>query len=98
MLASTMADRRADHVALREPDGSVLLIGGEDDPAGGPDVILTSVDRFDPTTEAFLPLSPLSVPRDDHRVVRLRDSRILVTGGEDETSTSIRATEYYVPD
>ena len=96
-LAATMGDRRADHSAVRWRDGSVLLLGGEDDPGGGLDVILDSVDRFDPDTESFATSTALLVPRDDHRVARLRDGRILVTGGEDATSTSIRDTEIYLP-
>jgi len=98
LLTSEMSDRRADHQAVRLIDGSVLLFGGEDDPAGGPDVILSSVDRFDPATESFEPGAALLVPRDDHRVARLLDGRILVTGGEDATSTSIRDAEIYLPD
>jgi len=35
------------------------------------------------------------VGRDDHRVVRLRDGRLLVTGGEDAWSLSIRDAEAY---
>ena len=98
LLPGAMADRRADHIALRLRNGSVLLIGGEADPASGPDVILTSVDRFDPATEAFTPASPLMVPRDDHRVARLLDGRLLVTGGEDASAISIRDVEVYLPD
>ena len=95
LLTAIMGTRRADHQAVLTPDGSVLLLGGEDDPGSGLDVILTSVDRFDPVSESFTPVTPLLVPRDDHRVVRLLDGRLLVTGGEDATSTSIRDTEIY---
>ena len=98
LIPDRMADPRADHQSVLLRDGSVLLLGGEDDPAGGPDVILTSVDRFDPTTELFAPAPALVVPRDDHRVAPLLDGRILVTGGEDVTSTSIRDVELYLPD
>ena len=97
LLVAVMANRRADHRALRLRDGGVLLLGGEDDPGGGPDVILDSVDRFDPGTETFDPGTALLVPRDDHRIARLLDGRILVTGGEDETSMSIPDTEFYLP-
>lgn len=94
-VVAVMADPRADHQAVRLPDGGVLILGGEDDPAGGPDVILTGVELFDPATELFTSMAPLRVPRDDHRVARLSDGRILVTGGEDETSTSIADVETY---
>jgi len=97
LLAATMSDHRADHVAMRLPDGSVLVLGGEDDPGGGTDVILDSTDRFDPATETFAPDAALLLPRDDHRVAHLLDGRILITGGEDATSTSIRDAETRAP-
>ncbi|MHC4960372.1 MAG: Kelch repeat-containing protein, partial [Planctomycetota bacterium] len=97
LLAATMLNRRADHQALRLPTGQVLVLGGEDDPGGGADVILVGVDLFDPATETFVAMPPVAVPRDDHRVVRLADGRILVTGGEDAASVSIAAVEIYSP-
>ena len=90
-----MTGDRADHRAILEPDGSVLLLGGEHDPANGPDVILTSVERFAPATETFAPAQALLVARDDHRIARLLDGRLLVTGGEDAASVSIADAEIY---
>ncbi len=95
LLASPMGSRRADHQAVLTPNGSVLLLGGEDDLGGGLDVILTTVDRFDPDSESFTTMTALQIPRDDHRVARLLDGRLLVTGGEDGSSTSIRDAEIY---
>ena len=94
-LAATMTGDRADHRAIAEADGSVLLLGGEHDPASGPDVILTSVERFDPASESFAPAQALLVPRDDHRIARLIDGRLLVTGGENAASESIADAEIY---
>ena len=96
-LPAAMGSRRADHAALRLPSGDVLLLGGEDDPAGGADTILDTVESFDPATETFLAMPPLAVPRDDHRIARLADGTILVTGGEDAASESIAAVELYRP-
>jgi hypothetical protein len=97
-LAARTGDRRADHQALRHPSGAVLIVGGEDDPGDGSgDVILDSVDLFDPATETFVPLPSLGTRRDDHRIVRLRDGRVLVTGGEDASSRAIRDAEVYAP-
>jgi hypothetical protein len=96
-LAARLGLRRADHEAVPLPSGEVLLLGGEDDPASGPDVILDAVECFDPATETFRLLPPLAVPRDDHRAVRLRSGLVLVTGGEYEASLSIPAVEAYDP-
>jgi hypothetical protein len=95
VLASRMSTSRADHIALRRPDGTVLLLGGELDPPAGPDVILTAVDRFDPATETFLALPDLQSGRDDHRAAVLTDGRILVTGGEDAAARAIAEVEVY---
>ena len=96
-LVATMASRRADHQVVPLPSGQVLVIGGEDDPGDGSgDVILQAVDVFEPGAETFTALPPLATPRDDHRAVRLRDGRVLVTGGENTTSTaSIADAETY---
>jgi hypothetical protein len=97
-LSATMGADRADHQVLRLPSGQVLVFGGEDDPGtGAPDAILATVDLFDPATESFTAMPDLIVPRDDHRIVRLLDGRVLVTGGEDAASLSIRDVEAYDP-
>ncbi len=97
LLAAKMASRRADHQAVLLPSGQVLILGGEDDPGDGSgDVILSTVDVFEPGAETFTALPPLGVGRDDHRAIRLLDGRVLVTGGENTTSTaSIDACEAY---
>ena len=60
-------------------------------------MILATVEFFDPPTETFVAMPPLAVPRDDHRVARLRDGGILVTGGENAAAESIAAVEIYRP-
>ena len=95
-IPAAMSSRRADHQAVLLPSGQVLILGGEDDPANGsPDVILTTVDVFEPVSKTFTALPPLAVGRDDHRVTRLRDGRVLVTGGEDVDMASIASVEAY---
>jgi hypothetical protein len=96
-LAATLPVPRSDHVAILLPGGEVLLLGGERDPGDDHDEILRAADLFRPGTETFGSLPPLAVGRDDHRVVRLRSGRILVTGGEDAGSLSIPEAELYDP-
>ncbi len=95
LLDSRMSTSRADHISILLPDGTVLILGGELDPASGPDIILTSVDLLDPATATFRPLPDLEVGHDDHRAVLLTDGRVLVTGGEDEDAKAIPETEAY---
>jgi len=97
LLASKMGSHRADHEAVRLPSGQVLVLGGEDDPGDGSgDVLLLTVDVFDPATETFTAMPPLGTARDDHRALRLLDGRVLVTGGESTTSDgSIADCEAY---
>jgi len=93
LLDARMSTSRADHISILLPDGTVLILGGELDPASGPDIILTSVDLFDPATAVFRPLPDLEVGHDDHRAVLLTDGRVLVTGGEDKDAKAIDSVE-----
>ncbi len=95
LLDARMSTSRADHISILLPDGTVLILGGELDPASGPDIILTSVDLFDPATAVFRPLPDLEVGHDDHRAVLLTDGRVLVTGGEDKDAKAIDSVEAY---
>ena len=95
LIDARMSTRRSDHVAILTPDGTVLLLGGEYDPPSGPDIVLTAVDLFDPATETFRALPDLKSGRDDHRAAVLTDGRILVTGGEDESTNAIPDVEAY---
>jgi hypothetical protein len=96
-LTDSMRSRRADHQAMRLPGGEVLLFGGEFDPGDDDDLILASVEYFQPLFERFVAMPSMVVPRDDHRLARLADGRVLVTGGEDADSRSIADVEVYRP-
>ncbi len=88
---------RADHAQVVLADGRVVLLGGEDDDGRNVDVVLDAVEAFDPETGRFVPLAPLSNPRDDHAAVVLRDGRICVVGGQTTGDRALRAVEYYRP-
>jgi hypothetical protein len=97
-LAARMNHRREDHTADLLDDGRVLITGGEDNAAGpgGSDIVLDDVELFDPKTETFSKLPPLSVPRDDHRSTVLLGGAVLITGGMDENDEGLRSAELVV--
>jgi len=97
-VTARMNRAREDHTADLLPDGRVLITGGEDNAAGpdGRDIVLDDVEVFDPKTETFTRLAPLSVPRDDHGSTVLVDGRVLVTGGEDKDDAGLSSAEFVV--
>lgn len=96
MLENHMQRQREDHTADLLGDGRVLITGGEDNAAGEGrrDLVLDDVEVFDPKTESFTKLRPLSIPRDDHRSSVLAERVVLVTGGEDVNDTGILSAEF----
>jgi len=97
-LAARMNHKREDHTADLLDDGRVLITGGEDNRAApdGRDIVLDDVELFDPKTESFSKLPPLSIPRDDHRSTVLAEHAVLVTGGEGRNSEGLRSAELVV--
>lgn len=67
---------RDDHVAVRLPDGRVLLIGG-----WGDGHILASTDLYDPASGTFRPGPSMQAARSGPALVTLEDGRVLVAGG-----------------
>lgn len=77
------------------PDGGVLVTGGYVDI--GP-VVTETVERFDPGSGSFGPMSPMHVKRQEHTATLLRDGSVLVTGGYDGIAETSTAERYVVPD
>ncbi|MDH4333833.1 MAG: hypothetical protein OEW24_00970 [Chloroflexota bacterium] len=92
-----MTTARAVHTATRLNDGRVLVAGGCTDPgcetgsAAG-----ATAELYDPTSETFMPTGPMTVSRDDHAAVLLRDGRVLLAGGWTSSGVT-RSTELYDP-
>ena len=63
------------HTASILPDGKVLIAGGEADQP------LSSIEIFDPSSEAFTTAPSMTAPRSKHAAVELADSTILLVGG-----------------
>ena len=82
-------------------DGSILAIGGfvysQDEKPGK---LLTSVERYDPTTERWSMIAPLRNGRADASAVTLSDGRVLVSGGDSggpRVGQFIASAEVYNP-
>ncbi|MFC9688246.1 kelch repeat-containing protein [Kribbella sp. NPDC056951] len=76
-----LADARFDHSATLLADGTVLVAGGETSRSAGSTRSLASVERYDPGSESWTRVAPMTDPRSGHQAVLLADDRVLVTGG-----------------
>lgn len=79
----SMAVARESHTAVRLEDGRVFIAGGHRGRRA--DIALhASTEVYDVKTGAFTRVGDMGVRRHKHDAVRLRDGRVLVTGGADE--------------
>lgn len=93
-----MIAARAEQVALRLNDGSVLVAGGLGGPTG--DVSLSSAERFDPNTGKWEAAGSLHRSRAGAAAVLLDNGQALVIGGEDVqegSHGSLASAELYDP-
>ena len=101
-----MGAARLGHTATLLADGRVLVTGGLDE--GTPDgndgidfASQASADVYDPTTGTFEPVGPMTLDRTGHTATRLRDGRVLITGGaslkRDGTATTSASAELFDP-
>ncbi len=79
----SMAYARAFHNSVVLPNGQVLVVGGMSYAKGFSDnTSVLAPELWDPTTETFTILAPMSVPRNYHSVaLLLPDARVLSAGG-----------------
>jgi hypothetical protein len=79
-----MSFPRHSHHATLLPDGTVLISGGTDQPEifNNRDDAILPAELWDPVTESFRTVSPMTSPRHFQSVaVLLHDGRVLVAGG-----------------
>ncbi len=78
-FASTgnMVAGRSDHIAVRLPDGRILVAGGRSDGRTG----LATAELYDPSTGTWTATGSMTVGRFAHTAVLLADGRVLVVGG-----------------
>jgi hypothetical protein len=101
IAVGTMTAERHAHEAVRLHDGRVLVTGGADAPSCCDDGI-ADAELFDPATDTFTASDPLVTARPRHRLTRLDDGRVLVTGGSiahggASGPTYLEAAELYDP-
>ncbi|MDQ6838478.1 MAG: kelch repeat-containing protein [Actinomycetota bacterium] len=95
--AGRMATGRAQQVAARLPDGSVVVAGG-----GGANglLALSSTGRFNPATGAWTTLANLAVAGTGAAATDLADGSVLVAGGQavnQGSSSSLASAELFDP-
>jgi hypothetical protein len=101
----SMAYVRDGHTATLLSDGTVLITGGES-VAGCAVLSLASAERYDPSKGGFVPAGRMNVRREWQTATRLKDGRVLITGGltfdgglcgSNFTAVSLASAELYVP-
>jgi galactose oxidase len=78
-----MANARAFHNSVVLPDGKVLVVGGQSYPVPfSDDTSILTPELWDPTTETFTAMAPMSTPRTYHSIsLLLPDARVISAGG-----------------
>ena len=87
----TMTKARAYHAATLLPSGDVLVTGGCTTLAAisvacTPDGMSNAAELFDPTTEKFTALPPMTAARFNHGAVVLPNGKVLIVGGGDASA------------
>ncbi len=90
--AYPMSQARSLHSATRLPDGRVLVCGGSQGLLSAPTTTDT-VELFDPASNSWTTLAPLSTPRTAHAAVVLPDGMVVLLGG-DSTGAGAEALHF----
>lgn len=77
--AAPMSRPRINPGAVRLDDGRVMVVGGLD--AGPPPSAMSQVELYDPATDSWNDLPPLTFARGEPSVTALADGKVLVVGG-----------------
>ena len=73
---------RTGHTATLLQNGQVLIVGGNNDPAGGNDSTTASAELYNPVTQTFSYTGSLNTPRYLHSATLLPNGQVLIAGGE----------------
>src|SRR5256886_2569830 len=91
LLASLLPAPVWGHPATGLDDGTVLIAGGQRGAR-----YRRAAQLFDPATDTFAALDPMSTPRGRHTATLLRDGRVVVIGGTDGVGP-LASLEVYDP-
>jgi hypothetical protein len=98
IATGSMAYGRRFFVAVRLLDDRVLVAGGDASMTPGHGVVLSAAELYDPRSGKFSPAGFMTVQRRDHAATQLGDGRVLITGGDNTSSSAgISAAEIYDP-
>jgi hypothetical protein len=75
----SMTAPRNVHTATLLPNGTVLVVGGQD--GRGPGLIHATAEIYDPATEQWTVTGPMAVGRMFHTATLLSNGKVLVSGG-----------------
>ncbi|MFZ0886911.1 MAG: kelch repeat-containing protein [Candidatus Binataceae bacterium] len=101
--AGVMSNARAFHSAVNPPDGRVMIAGGGTQVLGAPPTMTATVDFYDPSTGQFHAGVAMLSPRGFFTATLLHSGKVLIPGGEIESTTGMPATaaletaELYTP-
>ena len=98
LAAPSLSQPRIYHSATLVPDGGVMIIGGESDPAlsdPGSEPVLASVERFVGGQVTRMP--PLAAARAKHSATAMPNNGMLVVGGFDAGGRAIASAELFDP-
>ena len=99
--AGNMRTPRAAHTATLLLNGKVLITGGfgNNASAGAAAVPLATAELYDPATDAFTPVGPMTTPRAQHTATLQADGRVLIAGGRNGTNGTqdLTSAELYDP-
>jgi hypothetical protein len=79
-------------------DGRVLVAGGGPYHSGAGCITPVVPEVFDPATESFTPVGPMSTPRTGSAAIKIQDGRVLLFGGVDSNCAATGTVEAFDPD
>jgi len=79
-------------------DGRVLVAEESSRDTGVPCGTRVVWEVFDPRTETFTPVGPMSTPRSGSSAIKIADGRVLLIGGVDATCAAVGTVEAFDPD